>query len=295
MKTSTEKKYNFVYRTTNLVNGKIYIGVHKTNKLDDGYLGSGVYISRAIRKYGKENFKREILKQFDTYQEALNYEEELVTKEFIEESTNYNIKTGGNQNIQLSKDCIERIRIGNRKYWLSEDSLEQREQHAEFIKSLWATDEYRARMIEIFNSESRIEKLSTNIKKWIRENPEAHYERMLKINKNPEKIRKMAEKQTGRPQTLERRANISKSLIGKRKGEENASFKGWWHTPFGKFDSLKAAADASKNGPICIRDRCLIKTNNKVLKFSTITDKNITEDMIGKTWNELGWFFEAAK
>jgi hypothetical protein len=53
------KKY-FVYKTTNKINGKKYIGSHY-GKTDDEYLGSGLLISRAIKKYGKENFKKEIL------------------------------------------------------------------------------------------------------------------------------------------------------------------------------------------------------------------------------------------
>ena len=54
------KKYYFTYKITNLLNGRFYLGMHSTEDLDDGYLGSGVAIQRAVRKYGKENFSKEV-------------------------------------------------------------------------------------------------------------------------------------------------------------------------------------------------------------------------------------------
>jgi len=49
---------------TNKVNGKRYIGCHKTDDVDDGYMGSGKLIRRAIKKYGSENFAKEVLATF---------------------------------------------------------------------------------------------------------------------------------------------------------------------------------------------------------------------------------------
>lgn len=86
---------HFVYKVINKVNGKFYIGKHSTNNLNDGYLGSGVALANAIKKYGKENFERIILKFFPTAEEAFKYEAELVTQELITKGNCYNEKPGG--------------------------------------------------------------------------------------------------------------------------------------------------------------------------------------------------------
>jgi hypothetical protein len=67
-----------VYKTVNKVNGKFYLGVHKTSDPNDEYLGSGTYIERAVPKYGRENFRKDILFLYDTQEEAWVKENELV-------------------------------------------------------------------------------------------------------------------------------------------------------------------------------------------------------------------------
>lgn len=84
-----------IYKTTNLINGKIYIGKHKTQNLDDNYLGSGKAFRRAVNKYGVDNFTKEYLFIFDNEEDMNNKELELVSEEFIKEDTNYNLRIGG--------------------------------------------------------------------------------------------------------------------------------------------------------------------------------------------------------
>jgi RNase P/RNase MRP subunit p29 len=87
--------FRFLYKTTNLINKKIYIGIHSTEDIEDGYLGSGVYIRRALKKYGKENFKREILQFFDTEEDMRLAELEIVNEEFLQRKDIYNLTLGG--------------------------------------------------------------------------------------------------------------------------------------------------------------------------------------------------------
>lgn len=91
-----ELTYNIVYKITNLVNNKIYVGVHKTNKLDDGYMGSGTVLKTAIQKHGIKNFNKEILFCFNTYKEALEKEKEIVNEGFLSRKDTYNLRRGGN-------------------------------------------------------------------------------------------------------------------------------------------------------------------------------------------------------
>jgi hypothetical protein len=80
-----------VYKIINLVNGRYYIGCHKTENKDDGYIGSGKLIKAAIKKYGIEKFQRDILFEADSADAMFAKERELV--EIGPQS--YNLKEGG--------------------------------------------------------------------------------------------------------------------------------------------------------------------------------------------------------
>ena len=98
----------YIYKTTNLINGKIYIGL-SSRLIEESidYLGSGKKITRAISKYGKENFKKEILEQHETLADLRSAEIKFI-KEF--KSTNrhrgYNISPGGDTNPDKQRVAI---------------------------------------------------------------------------------------------------------------------------------------------------------------------------------------------
>ena len=88
--------YWCIYRITNLINGKTYIGQHKYKKLNDDYMGSGKLIKRAIKKHGIENFKKEIIYSRIQYREtADDMERFAIAKERAIGKAEYNLANGG--------------------------------------------------------------------------------------------------------------------------------------------------------------------------------------------------------
>jgi group I intron endonuclease len=108
-----EKKYHFIYKTTNLLNGKYYIGVHSTNNMEDGYMGSGNRLRLAIRKHGKENFKREIIEYCATRQELYLREEEVVNLNEIAKIECMNLRVGGE-----GGGTPQSAKVTNEKRWI---------------------------------------------------------------------------------------------------------------------------------------------------------------------------------
>ena len=90
-----------IYKTTNLINNKFYVGKHKasSDNPNDDYLGSGSALNAAIKKYGRENFKKEVLHIFKTEEEAYDKEAELVTEDVINDPLCYNQMLGGKGSI----------------------------------------------------------------------------------------------------------------------------------------------------------------------------------------------------
>lgn len=90
-----QKNIHYIYKTTNLINKKFYIGIHSTNNIDDGYLGSGTRLRRSIRKYGEKNFKREILEFCNSREELSRKESEIVNSDLIKDNLCMNLMIGG--------------------------------------------------------------------------------------------------------------------------------------------------------------------------------------------------------
>jgi hypothetical protein len=107
----TRKKYHFIYKTINMLSGRYYIGMHSTDNLNDGYLGSGTYLKRSINKHGKENHSIEILEFLNSRQELAAREKEIVSLQEIAKKECMNLKVGGQ-----GGNC-KNAEEGTKRYW----------------------------------------------------------------------------------------------------------------------------------------------------------------------------------
>jgi len=128
-----------VYQIINTLNDKIYIGKHQTKDLNDGYMGSGKHLRRAIDKYGIKNFSKEILFQFDNEADMNAKEAELVTEEFCLREDTYNLCPGGKGGWGYNNTMDgQKLREHSYKNWSSAGT-------ASFIKNFNTNEELRMR------------------------------------------------------------------------------------------------------------------------------------------------------
>lgn len=139
--------YYFIYETTNIINGKKYRGYHGTSDINDGYLGSGPILKKAIKKYGKENFVREILEFCSSIDEVAEKEKIYVNKEWVKNKETYNLQIGGRygHNGNLSDDARKKIIHWNKKNPLNEES---KKKQSDQLKKIWEDPEKSKKLRE---------------------------------------------------------------------------------------------------------------------------------------------------
>lgn len=160
------KRFHFIYRTTNLINGRYYLGMHSTNRIDDGYLGSGKRLYYELNKYGRDSFKFEILEQFNSREELVQAEINLITEQDLENPNCLNLKQGGSGgftreaslrgSIKGNAKHIERLRQDNKYLQNKVTQLT-----TGFLKK-WETDEkYREESLKRLSFKGKKHSLET--------------------------------------------------------------------------------------------------------------------------------------
>jgi len=194
-----------VYKTTNLISGRFYIGRHKVHKdnIEDGYLGSGIAIRDAIKSYGKENFIRETLYQFDCEEDAVSKEAEIVHEGVMNDPRCYNLCTGGNGGRKHSKEARAKIsaaQLGHKR-----------------------TGNFKG-FRDCTHTEETKRKISENKKKYYQTEEEKKAKDALRYKRTPEMRKKMSEiKKNISDETRRKMSEAGKARCAREKAERLSS------------------------------------------------------------------------
>lgn len=170
--------YYTVYKITHKETGKIYYGAHRTNNLNEGYMGSGKWIRRAVEKYGKESFFKEILYIFDNEKEMLDMEEKIVGDSVVESCMFYNLKRGGissHGEAIFSEGAKEKLREvkKNRKWIYNPQTLCMKQPPLEELEKYLDEGWLLGRAPHTTETKEKISKANKGIKRdeeWVKRN-----------------------------------------------------------------------------------------------------------------------------
>ena len=126
-----------VYKIINNINGKHYIGQHKTNNINDNYMGSGHMIKLAYKKYQLSSFTKIILFDFDNFEEMKKKKKELVPLSccYPMDPMSYNIQEGGKQH-QMNNNTKRLLSKAQSRYQ-SSLSIEKKIENQQTQKEIW--------------------------------------------------------------------------------------------------------------------------------------------------------------
>lgn len=289
--------YNYFYKITNNINGKFYYGVHSTNNLDDGYMGSGSYIKNAIKKYGIENFKKEILKFFENIDEMFDYESQLVNNDLVNNPNCYNLVNGGD-GYRIGHTCpgIIRSKISLKakgrssknkgKIYVNKDNVnkmifpEELDYYTNngWNKGIYLSEESRIKLITCpmkgkkYSLEHR-KKLSDIKKRLFKEGKLIPHNKGVPISE--EVKQRLREINTGKKHTLESRQKISLSKTGKKHDKT-------WNTNIS--NGLKGH-NVSKE----TRKKIGISNGKKVIRINPNTNERYTYNSISEAEKDMGY------
>ena len=218
-----------IYKTTNLINGKFYVGKDERNKPD--YLGSGINLNRAIKKYGKENFIKEVLEVCSTREELIEREKYWI-KETKAQELGYNIADGGWGGNTYDEETKQRVSQFFKGRYVSPETIEKRKEtrrkkEQENLDAYKLSEEQK-KVIGDFHrgkeiSEEHRKRCSEYMKNFTNYSPE-FLELQKSENKRGEKGSMWGKKHT--PETREKmsashKKNTARYWLGKKQSEEH--------------------------------------------------------------------------
>ena len=187
----TYDMYHYVYCIENLINGKVYVGKHSTENLDDGYMGGGKRIRYAIAKHGLENFRKFIIAELDSSEKAFDLEKLLVTEEFVSGENTYNLTLGGRGSFVAANEFYK-------------NNPEIRKQNSSIAgKRAWLNPDFRKKMSVLTSSRNKLAQANGTSKF-------KHFD------------------QTGKHHSEESKRKIGKANAIAQKGEKNSQFGTCW-------------------------------------------------------------------
>lgn len=189
--TRKNRKFHFIYKTTNMLNEEFYVGMHSTDDLNDGYLGSGIRLRRSVDSYGRENFKFQILEFLEDRECLARREKEIITSELLRNPLCLNIANGGEggwcnspNSLAILRDPAVRARAGKA-----------------------SKETKRMRMLD--------ETYSSNYKRKLSDAAQRH-------------IKEHGHNWAGKCHSEETKKKMSESHVGKHDGEKNSQFGTCW-------------------------------------------------------------------
>ena len=253
--------YGYIYKTTNLKNNTIYIGQRK-GEFDSEYFGSGVALNYAIKKYGIENFKVEVIEYCKTFK-IINNKEIYYIADFKKKGfVMYNISLGGQGGAN------------------------------------WDDPEYRAKVLKAREGTYCFGKKNgmygkTSWKSGQTHSPETKEKmRLSAIKRFKDPIQKEFIKNLniGRKKTKKWIKNHKKKMKALFQKDPGRYAKHRYHTPFGIFNSIKEIQQVW-NLTRDVLYNCFMKPNYKITMQSLQRSKMLCYEDVGKTYKELGWYY----
>lgn len=235
-------KYNYFYKITNTINGHFYYGVHSTDDLNDGYMGSGTRLKKAIEKYGIDNFKKEIIRYCSNREEAYELEEETVTESLIKDNNCYNIILGGEQ---FSTEFLVAVKDSNGNKFLvhEKDPRYLSGELSGVTRGCFTAIDENGKMFLTSSNDSRLKDgliHGRNFNKLTVKNKNGDF--FLIDSDDPRYLSgELTHIWKGRKHTEETKHKISEKMkmLEHQKGEKNSQFGTCWVTKDGKSIKIK--------------------------------------------------------